>query len=186
MPDGAISQGSRGIDVGAPRRSVVAMVTSAGILLFRRKGESSTATGLEVLIAHMGGPFWRGKDAGAWSIPKGEYDARVEAPLDAARREFEEELGVPAPAGQPIDLGEFAYSSGKILRVFAVDGTRFTVDEFDFGTFELEWPPRSGRLVAFPEVDRAEWMATDAAASRLVKGQRPALDALSRWLSSRA
>lgn len=150
-------------------------VTSAGVLLYRR-GRSRGA--LEVLIAHMGGPFWRAKDDAAWSIPKGEYDPVAESALDAARREFEEELGVPVPAREAMDLGEFAYSSGKSVRVFAVDGEDFGEPDFVFGTFELEWPPRSGTMVAFPEVDRAEWMTTDAATPRLVKGQRPALAAL--------
>ncbi len=146
--------------------------TSAGILLHRLTPD------LHVLIAHMGGPFWAKKDAGAWSIPKGEYDAATEAPLAAARREFREELGIDAPDGAYEELGTFAYSSGKRVTVFTADGSGLSLDGLAFGEFELEWPPRSGRTARFPEIDRAEWMTTDAARARLVKGQRPALDAL--------
>ncbi|WP_417563519.1 NUDIX domain-containing protein [Microbacterium sp.] len=149
------------------------MITSAGLLLYRR----DAAGVLEVLIAHMGGPFWARKDEAAWSIPKGEYDPDVETAVDAACREFREELGVDPPATPRIELGTWTYS-GKHLTVFAVDGAGFEASGFDYGTFELEWPPRSGRTVLFPEVDRAEWMGLDAARPRLVKGQRPALDAL--------
>ena len=154
-------------------------VTSAGILLFR------LAPDPEVLIAHMGGPFWAKKDAGAWSLPKGEFDAAGEAALDAAQREFREELGVAAPDVPYAELGTFAYSSGKTVVVFVADGSGFGDDGFDdleFGVFELEWPPRSGRTASFPEVDRVEWVGLDAARERLVKGQRPAIDALERRL----
>lgn len=150
------------------------MAASAGLLLYRR----DAAGVLEVLIAHMGGPFWARKDEAAWSIPKGEYDPALETAVDAACREFREELGVDPPAGPYTDLGTFTYSSGKRVTVFVVDGAGFEASGFDYGTFELEWPPRSGRTVLFPEVDRAEWMGLDAARPRLVKGQRPALDAL--------
>jgi len=149
------------------------MIRSAGLLLHRRAdGE------LEVLIAHMGGPFWARKDEGAWSIPKGEFDPESEEPVDAAVREFREELGVDPPAGPYDELGTWAYSSGKRVTVFTVDGAGFAASRFVFGTFEREWPPRSGKRQEFPEVDRAEWMTVDAARPRLVKGQRPALDAL--------
>ena len=149
------------------------MIRSAGLLLHRRAdGE------LEVLIAHMGGPFWARKDEGAWSIPKGEFDPESEEPVDAAVREFREELGVDPPPGPYDELGTWAYSSGKRVTVFAVDGAGFAASRFVFGTFELEWPPRSGKRQEFPEVDRAEWMTMDAARPRLVKGQRSALDAL--------
>ncbi|MBU4464428.1 MAG: NUDIX domain-containing protein [Actinobacteria bacterium] len=154
------------------------MITSAGILLYRLTPEP------EVLIAHMGGPFWAKKDAGAWSIPKGEYDPGVESALEAARREFGEELGVPAPDRDYAELGTFTYSSGKRVTVFVADGTGFSFEGLAFGEFELEWPPRSGRRQAFPEVDRVEWMTLDAATESLVKGQRPALSLLQSTLDS--
>ncbi|MEV0649018.1 NUDIX domain-containing protein [Phytomonospora sp. NPDC050363] len=138
---------------------------SAGILLYRRSGD-----GLEVLIAHMGGPFWARKDARAWSIPKGEH-TELETPLAAAEREFAEELGSPVPpGGEYLELGELRVSSGKRLTVFAREA-EFDAEAITPGTFELEWPPRSGRFEAFPEVDRAEWMDVDTAAEKLVKGQ---------------
>ncbi len=148
------------------------VATSAGILLYRLSPD------LEVLIAHMGGPFWASKDAGAWSIPKGEFVEGEEAALDAAIREFHEELGVAPPEGPFAELGTFAYSSGKRVTVFVADGADLSLDELTFGEFEMEWPPRSGRKELFPEVDRVEWMTPDAATERLVKGQRAALEAL--------
>ncbi|GAA5087054.1 NUDIX domain-containing protein [Microbacterium yannicii] len=153
------------------------MITSAGILLYR------LAPDLEVLLAHMGGPFWASKDAGAWSIPKGEFAEGDESALDAARREFREELGVDPPEPPYAELGTFAYSSGKRVTVFVADGTGFSLDDLVFGEFELEWPPRSGRTASFPEVDRVEWTSPDAARERLVKGQRPAVDALEAHLA---
>jgi predicted NUDIX family NTP pyrophosphohydrolase len=153
------------------------VITSAGILLYR------LAPSLEVLIAHMGGPFWAQKDAGAWSIPKGEFDEGEEPALDAAQREFREELGLEPPAGPYAELGTFAYSSGKRVTVFVADGVGFSLDGLSFGEFELEWPPHSGRTARFPEVDRVEWMGADAARERLVKGQRPALDALAEHVA---
>ena len=158
-------------------------MTSAGILLYRLQPGGTKGVGApEVLIAHMGGPYWAAKDAGAWSIPKGEYDPDSESALDAALREFAEELGLDAPAPPYAELGTFAYSSGKRVTVFIADGAGFSLDGLEFGEFELEWPPRSGRSQSFPEVDRAEWTSLDAARERLVKGQRPALDALERHL----
>jgi predicted NUDIX family NTP pyrophosphohydrolase len=151
---------------------------SAGLLLYRLTPEP------EVLIAHMGGPFWAKKDAGAWSIPKGEYEPETEGALDAARREFREELGVEPPEVDWAELGTFAYSSGKKVVVFAGDGAGFSASGFMFGEFEMEWPPRSGKRASFPEVDRAEWMGLDAAREALVKGQRPALDALASALEA--
>lgn len=151
-------------------------VTSAGILLYR----VDPGGGMSVLIAHMGGPYWTRKDDGAWSIPKGEYDPASESARDAAAREFREELGVDPPAGRLDELGAFAYSSGKRVTVFVADGAGFEASDADFvfGEFSLEWPPRSGRVRSFPEVDRAEWMPLEAARPRLVAGQRPALDRL--------
>lgn len=153
--------------------------TSAGILLYRLTGPAP-----EVLIAHMGGPFWAAKDAGAWSIPKGEFAEGDEPALDAARREFREELGVDAPDGPYAELGTFAYSSGKRVTVFVADGADFSLDDLEFGEFELEWPPRSGKTASFPEVDRVEWTGLDAARERLVKGQRAAIDELEEHLAA--
>ena len=159
-------------------------VTSAGILLYRLQTRGGKGVGApEVLIAHMGGPYWAAKDAGAWSIPKGEYEPDSESALDAALREFAEELGLDAPAPPYAELGTFAYSSGKRVTVFIADGADFSLDGVHFGEFELEWPPRSGRTQSFLEVDRAEWTSLDAARDRLVKGQRTALDALERHLA---
>jgi predicted NUDIX family NTP pyrophosphohydrolase len=145
---------------------------SAALLVYRRRAES----GLEVLIAHMGGPFWARKDARAWSIPKGEYD-ETEDPLDAARREFEEEIGSPAPAGAVTDLGERRQPGGKIIVTYAVEGN-LDLAGFRSNTFTMEWPRGSGQIQEFPEMDRAEWMSLDRAADMLVKGQVPILDAL--------
>lgn len=154
------------------------VVWSAGLLLYRLAPEP------QVFIAHMGGPFWAKKDAAAWSIPKGEYDPVTEGALDAARREFREELGVEPPAVEWAELGTFTYSSGKKVVVFTGDGAGFTASGFVFGEFEMEWPPRSGARASFPEVDRAEWMSLDAAREALVKGQRPAIDALAAALEA--
>ena len=154
------------------------MTTSAGILLYRLIPEP------EVLVAHMGGPYWAAKDAGAWSIPKGEFDEGDEAALDAALREFGEELGVAAPDAAYAELGTFPYSSGKLVTVFVADGAGFEPPRDGFGEFEMEWPPRSGKTASFPEVDRAEWMSLDAARERLVKGQRQALDVLEERLAA--
>lgn len=151
---------------------------SAGLLLYRRR------PALEVFLAHMGGPFWARKDAGAWSIPKGEFDPASEKPLDAATREFREELGVEPPDIEWAELGTFRYASGKQIVVFTGDGAEFAASDFVFGEFEMEWPPRSGRVASFPEVDRAEWVSPDAARAALVKGQRPALDALESLLGA--
>ena len=145
--------------------------SSAGILLWRRGVDD-----LEVFIAHMGGPFWAKKDAAAWSIPKGEYLADEDA-LVAARREFVEEIGVAAPELDYVKLGEFRQASGKTVTAFAAESD-FEVAEVHSNTFPVEWPPRSGRIQAFREIDRAEWMPVTVAAWRLVKGQVPMLDAL--------
>lgn len=134
---------------------------------------------IEVLIGHMGGPFWSRRDAGAWSIPKGEYDSDTEDGFDAALREFEEELGHPPPSSDPsafIDLGVFRQSS-KRVQVFAIEGD-LDASACVSNTFEMEWPRGSGTIQTFPEVDRVEWSSLDAASTRLVKGQIAALDAL--------
>lgn len=151
---------------------------SAGILLYRVDPDG----GVSVLVAHMGGPYWAAKDEGAWTIPKGEVDEGEES-LDAARREFAEELGLDAPDADYAALGTFTYASGKRVSVYVADGTGFEADGAVFGEFEMEWPPRSGRRASFPEVDRVEWMAADEASPRLVAGQRPALDRLVELLA---
>ncbi|WP_431963565.1 NUDIX domain-containing protein [Nocardia sp. bgisy134] len=154
---------------------------SAGVLLFRR----TEAGDPEVLLGHMGGPFWARKDNGAWSIPKGEYVPDAEDAALAARREFTEELGLPAPEGEWVPMGEVHYSSGrKRLLAWAVEGD-LDPAEVNPGTFEMEWPPHSGRLVAFPEIDRAEWFDLAAARDKLVSGQRPYLDRLAEHLRDR-
>jgi predicted NUDIX family NTP pyrophosphohydrolase len=139
-------------------------VQSAGILLWRH-GQG----GLEVFIAHMGGPFWARKDAAAWSIPKGEFGPDEEA-LHAARREFAEEIGTPAPDHDYVLLGEFRQSSGKVVTAFAAESD-FEVAEVHSDTFPAEWPPKSGHIREFPEIDRAEWMPVADATWRLVTGQ---------------
>jgi predicted NUDIX family NTP pyrophosphohydrolase len=145
---------------------------SAGVLLYRI-GDGGA---VEVLIGHMGGPFWARKDAGGWSIPKGEAGPGEEL-LDVARREFAEELGSPVPAADFVDLGELRVSSGKLLSVWAAHGD-LDADACVSNTFPLEWPPRSGRIQQFPEIDRAAWVDVDLAREKLVKGQVPILDRL--------
>jgi predicted NUDIX family NTP pyrophosphohydrolase len=144
---------------------------SAGILLHRRRDQR-----LEVLLVHPGGPFWARRDEGAWSIPKGEHE-REEDPLVAARREFEEELGVAPPDGPAHDLGEVHQKGGKRVRAWALAG-EFDPEAIVSNTFELEWPPRSGRLIEVPEVDRAEWFALDEARRRINPAQAELLDRL--------
>jgi len=124
----------------------------------------------------MGGPFWAKKDDGAWSIPKGEHDAD-EDPLAVASREFEEELGSPVPATHLVPLGAVRVTSAKVLTVWAAEGD-LDATATRSNTFELEWPPRSGRLQEFPEIDRAAWFGLPEARSKLLKGQLPFLDRL--------
>jgi len=131
---------------------------------------------VEVLLGHMGGPFWSGKEDAAWSIPKGEYD-ETEDPLTAAMREFNEELGIAVPVARDrlIQLGdELRMSGGKRLTIYAAEGD---IDPADVvpGTFTMEWPPRSGRSVEFPEIDRAAWWSLDEAERKIVRGQLPFL-----------
>jgi predicted NUDIX family NTP pyrophosphohydrolase len=142
---------------------------SAGILMYRRRD------GLEVLLVHPGGPFWRSKDLGAWSIPKGEYGPD-ESPEAAARREFTEELGV-TPKGALRPLGEVRQAGGKRVIAFAIAGD-LDVETIRSNEIEIEWPPRSGRLQRFPEVDRAGWFALPLAREKIIAGQRPLLDLL--------
>jgi predicted NUDIX family NTP pyrophosphohydrolase len=132
----------------------------------------------EVLIGHMGGPFWAKKDEGAWSVFKGEYEDGEE-PLLAARREFEEETGSRPPDGPAVALGEVRQSSGKRVVAWAVEGD-FDPATLVSNTFTVEWPPRSGHQAEFPEVDRAEWFDLDTARSKLVRAQAAFIDALER------
>lgn len=144
---------------------------SAGVLLYR------TCDGVvEVLIAHPGGPFWARKDDGAWSIPKGEY-TDGEDPWTVAQREFQEELGLPVPAGPRVDLGALKQPSGKVVTAFAV-GADLDVTDAHSNTFQIEWPRGSGRMREFPEVDRVGWFPVAQARRKLLKGQRPFLDRL--------
>lgn len=129
-----------------------------------------------MLLGHMGGPFWARKDDGAWSIPKGEHGPD-EDPLAVARREFEEELGSPVPAGDLVPLGQRRVTSGKVLAVWAAEGD-LDAAATRSNTFELEWPPRSGRVQEFPEIDRAAWFGLDDARTKLVAGQVPFLGLL--------
>jgi len=131
---------------------------------------------LELLLVHPGGPFWAKKDRGAWSIPKGEYKAG-EDPLEVAKREFEEELGTLPPQGAVRALGEFVQPSRKVISAFAVSGD-FDPATLKSNLFELEWPPRSGRLQSFPEVDRAGWFAPTEAREKIQPGQAPFIDRL--------
>ena len=147
---------------------------SAGVLLHRRG-----ASGVEVLLGHMGGPFWARKDDAAWSIPKGEY-AEGEDAEAAARREFAEEMGSPVPAAVLVPLGEVR-ASGKALAVWAGEGD-LDADACTSNTFALEWPPRSGRVQEFPEIDRTGWFDLGAARVKLVRGQLPFLDRLADLL----
>lgn len=150
---------------------------SAGILLYR-----PTPAGADVLVAHMGGPLWAGRDAAAWTVPKGEY-VDPEPALDAARREFEEELGIAVPDVELVDLGSLRMSSGKVVQVWAGE-CDLDVGAFAPGTFEMEWPRGSGRVAEFPEVDRVAWLDLSAARDRLVAGQVVFLDRLGDLLAT--
>lgn len=147
---------------------------SAGLLPFTRVDGS-----VQVFIVHMGGPFWGNRDRGSWSLAKGMYTPGEEAPEDAARREFSEEVGVTPPEGELIDLGEVRLSSGKRVRGFAVEASH-DLAFVESNTFEVEWPRRSGKFRTYPEVDRADWFELDEARSRLTIGQVPLLDVLER------
>lgn len=138
--------------------------SSAGLLLYRQG-----AKGYEVLLIHPGGPFWAKKDQGAWSLPKGEF-VEGEDPLVAAKREFQEEIGLPAPQGDYESLGEAKQSSGKIVHAFTLEAN-LSLDGFNSNTFIMEWPPKSGQQQEFPEADRAAWLPLKTATRKLVKGQ---------------
>ncbi len=143
---------------------------AAGILLYRRG-----RAGLEVLLAHPGGPLWARKDAAAWTLPKGQF-TDGEMPLDAAKREFEEEMGT-APPGDFQPLGTIKQPSGKIIHAWAAEAD-FDVSTVKSNLFTMEWPPRSGRNGDFPEVDRAGWFSIEEARVKIIKGQAPFLERL--------
>ncbi|MEU1053989.1 NUDIX domain-containing protein [Streptomyces sp. NPDC005876] len=148
------------------------MRRSAGLLLYRRTGD-----GLEVLLGHMGGPFHARRDKGAWTVPKGEY-GDDEPAWDAARREFQEELGLPPPEdGAAVPLGEVRQSGGKLVTVWAVEADLDPAAVVP-GTFRMEWPPRSGRTAEFPELDRVAWLSLAAAREVIVSAQTAFLDRL--------
>jgi predicted NUDIX family NTP pyrophosphohydrolase len=147
---------------------------SAGILLYRRRRGA-----IEVLLVHPGGPFWVNKDDGAWGIPKGAYEPGEDA-LSAARREFAEETGARLE-GDAVALGAFRQSAAKTVDAWAVEGD-FDAATLKSNAFAMEWPPRSGRMGEFPEVDRAAWFAPEAAERKILKGQRPIVQALLRHL----
>jgi predicted NUDIX family NTP pyrophosphohydrolase len=135
---------------------------------------------LQVLLVHPGGPVWATRDLGAWSIPKGEY-VDPEDPLSAARREFAEELGSAPPDGEVLELGEIRQKSGKVVRAWGLAGD-LDASRVSSNTFTMQWPPRSGRMEEFPEVDRAEWFALDAARERINPAQVALLDRLAESL----
>jgi predicted NUDIX family NTP pyrophosphohydrolase len=151
---------------------------SAGLLVYR------VIEGIpEVLIGHPGGPFWARKDDGAWTIPKGEYDD-TEDPWVAARREFTEEIGLPAPAGPRIEFAPLRQPSGKVVTVYAVEADLDIRDAVS-NTFTLEWPKGSGKFREYPELDRVGWFSVVDAREKLLKGQRPLLDSLMQELGRR-
>ena len=151
------------------------MAPSAGILMYRRTGPS-----LEFLLVHPGGPFWRTKDEGAWSIPKGEMDEEEDAAV-AACREFLEETGI-AVTGPLEPLGDIRQRGGKRVTAFAVEGD-LDVDAIKSNKFEIEWPPNGGRMQSFPEIDRAAWFDLPAAHKKILEAQRPLLDRLVKLVS---
>ncbi|MFE6640183.1 NUDIX domain-containing protein [Streptomyces tendae] len=148
------------------------MRRSAGLLLHRRGPGGE----VQVLLGHMGGPFYTRRDAGAWTVPKGEYDP-AEPAWEAARREFREELGLPPPEGEAVPLGEVRQAGGKVVTVWAVAADLDPAAVVP-GTFTMEWPPRSGRTEEFPELDRVAWFGLDRACEVIVKAQAAFLDRL--------
>jgi predicted NUDIX family NTP pyrophosphohydrolase len=149
---------------------------SAGILLYRR-----TDAGPEVLLVHPGGPFWARRDAGAWSIPKGEHDPADTDPLTCALREFAEETGTALEPGELVELGEVRQKGGKVVTAWAAEGN-LEASAIRSNTFVLEWPPRSGRRQEFPEVDRAGWFGAAEAREKLVPAQAAFVDRLQERL----
>jgi predicted NUDIX family NTP pyrophosphohydrolase len=158
----------------------VATKRSSGILLYRSRGDGET----EFLLVHPGGPYWAKRDEGAWSIPKGGIEA-AEDSREAALRELDEELGAGAPElspGELIELGSIRQRAGKVVDAWAAEGN-FDPAALDSNTFEMEWPPRSGREVEFPEVDRADWFELEAARRKLLPAQGEFLDRLLEHLA---
>lgn len=153
----------------SPRRS-------AGLLVYRHGPDGA----VEVLLAHPGGPLWASRDEGVWTVPKGEFQDG-ETPWDVARREFEEETGHPAPAGDPIDLGEIRQKGGKLVVAYGLEGDVDPAAAHS-NTFELEWPPRSGRWITVPEIDRVAWFSPDEAKKRIKDTQIPFIDRLGEGL----
>ncbi|MDA5284964.1 NUDIX domain-containing protein [Streptomyces sp. Isolate_45] len=156
---------------------------SAGLLLFRRTADGvaeDPGSGVEVLLGHMGGPLWSGRDAGGWAIPKGEYGPE-ESPRDAARREFTEEIGLPPPEGEYLPLGDVRLTSGKLVTIWAVEADLDPALMVP-GTFTMEWPPHSGREEEFPELDRVAWFAPPMARNKLMTSQIPFLERLLGFL----
>jgi predicted NUDIX family NTP pyrophosphohydrolase len=157
---------------------------SAGIVLFRRTGSTGGPQGVgqaEILLGHMGGPLWRRRDVGAWSIPKGGYEPD-EDPFEAARREYVEEVGLPLPEGLFLPLGDVVQANNKLVSAWAVEGDLDPADAVS-NSFELEWPPRSGRLQTFPEFDRVAWFDLDDARARIVAAQAVFVDRLRALLT---
>jgi len=148
---------------------------SAGILVYRLLG-----TSLDVLLVHPGGPFWAKKDDGAWFIPKGEINPEEE-PRDAAYREFHEELGFPAPPGESLELGTVKNKGGKLIYAWALPGD-LDLSTFRSNTFLLEWPPRSGKQVEFPEVDRARYFSLEEALKKMHPAELPLVERLLQLL----
>jgi predicted NUDIX family NTP pyrophosphohydrolase len=148
----------------------------AGVLLFRRREER-----LEVLLAHPGGPYFAARDHGHWTIPKGEPDPD-EPLIDAARREFVEETGLPAPDGSLIELGSITQKGGKVVHAWALEGD-LDPDTAHSNVVELEWPPRSGRRQSFPEIDRVAWFSPEEAIQRIKEAQIPLIRRLEEVLS---
>jgi predicted NUDIX family NTP pyrophosphohydrolase len=155
--------------------------TSAGILLYRRTPDGGT---LEVLLAHPGGPWFATKDAGHWSIPKGEADGDEQL-MDVARREFSEETGHPVPGAPSIELGSIVQKGGKTVHAWAVEGD-LDPDAAHSNLFETEWPPHSGRRATFPEIDRVAWFGPAEARAMIKPTQIPLLDRLEAALDERA
>jgi predicted NUDIX family NTP pyrophosphohydrolase len=154
----------------------VAIIRSAGLLMFRRRGAA-----VEVLLAHPGGPFWSRRDAASWTLPKGEID-EGEDPLAAARREFEEETGFASAPPFHL-LGELKQKSGKRITAWAFEGDADPL-RLVSSPFDIEWPPRSGRMQRFPEIDRVAWFSPQDARAKLIAGQAPFIDALESWLAA--
>jgi predicted NUDIX family NTP pyrophosphohydrolase len=148
--------------------------TSAGVLLYRKSGGK-----LEIFLVHPGGPFWRNKDNGAWSVPKGEIGPDEDA-LAAAKREFEEETGFTLD-GDFVQLQAVKQSSGKAVYAWAVEGDCDAL-QLTSNTFEMKWPPKSGRVQTFPEIDKSEWFSISVAREKIIKGQLPLLDELEQRL----